>query len=839
MKKSSKNTKVFNTKDVNKKSKKSGSNGKTQVVSTNGFDSNKAKKQKRKKTRKKILKICFFTILAMAIICTGVVIGVITGVIDKTDSLDLEDLKVYKETSFVYDKNGQQIGAFYDSENRVTVKYNDIPKSVVDAVVSIEDERFFKHHGVDLKRTVGAIFTYVTHGGHSSFGGSTITQQLVKNIKNDKEASWTRKIREWYRAVSLENKLSKEEIFESYVNQIYMGDGAYGFEVASRNYFDKSLSDVNLAESAVLAAIIQSPESTNPYKSEEARQKLLNRKDLVLNQMLKLGKINQTEFDEASKIEIAFKKGSTEVLANANGSQYTYYVEAVREAVIEDIMENFGIERGIAITKLYGNGYKIYTPFDPEVQSVIDNAYNNPKLFYTDSKGDFMQSAMVVIEQSTGCVLGLIGGADEKNADLVVNRATQLPRQPGSCMKPLGAYGPAFELGLSSPGAGLDDTELTSGNWHPGNYYGYFNGYVTAREAIAKSMNLPAARANLKVDVDYAYNFAKNAGLKSLVAKDKAPAALSLGGLTNGVTVMEMANAYATIANGGVYIKPRLYTKITDSKDQDVIVNNIKSKRVMKESTAFMLTSCLQEVVKTGTAAGYVKLANIEVAGKTGNTNGDVDQWFCGFTPYYTIACWNGYDKVGDKAGSKAIGYRKIGSYPYTSVSLFNTVVNGISKGQKAKAFEVPNTVTKVELCRDSGLVPTDDCKNDPRGSRVISDYVAKDAIPTQTCNIHKKVKVCDETGKLATEFCPHTSEKSFITRDYTPNIKPSDWQYMAPTETCDVHTSKNSSTEEEESEGVHIYTTTRTKQKTTTNNTTNNTTNKTTNNTTNTTKKQ
>lgn len=809
-KKDNKNTKVFKTKSLKKRVRKNLDDGKTKVVSTKDINSKANKKQKNKKRRRKIIKICFFVLLALFIICAGLVIGVITGVIDKTDSLDLEDLKLYKETSFVYDKDGNQIGSFFDAENRVTVEYKDIPQSVIDAVVSIEDERFFKHHGVDLKRTTGAIFTYVTHGGKSSFGGSTITQQLVKNIKNDKEATWTRKIREWYRAIVLENKLSKEEIFEAYVNQIYMGDGCYGFEVASRNYFGKPLSEVNIAESAVLAAIIQSPESTNPYKSNEARERLLERQKLVLKQMLKLKKISEDEYNEALNYEIVFKKEEEGTKNSSSGAQYTYYVEAVREAVIEDLMETLGVERGIAITKLYGNGYKIYTPFDPNVQSTIDNAYNNSKLFYTDSKGDFMQSAMVVIEQSTGCVLGLIGGADEKTADLVVNRATQLTRQPGSCMKPLGAYGPAFELGLSSPGAGLDDCELTEGNWHPGNYYGYFNGYVTARNAVAKSMNLPAARANLKVDIDYAYNFAKNAGLKSLVASDKAPAALSLGGLTYGVTVMEMANAYATIANGGVYIEPRLYTKITDSKDEDVIVNNINSKRVMKESTAFMLTSCLQEVVKSGTAAGYVRLSNMDVAGKTGNTNEDFDQWFCGFTPYYTIACWNGYDKVGGKPAQKAIGYRKIGSYPYTSVSLFNTVVNGISKGKQTKRFEVPNTVTKTELCKVSGLVATDACRNDPRGSQVGSDYVAKDSIPTQTCNIHKTVKICKDTGKIATEYCPNIEEKSFITRDYTPNIKPSDWAYMSPTETCNIHTSKQSTTnkdDEEESSGIHIYT--------------------------------
>lgn len=810
--KDDKNTKLFKIKSLKKRNNSNLSAGKTQVISTRDINAKNTKhnKQEKKKRRKKIFKICLFILLALFIIAAGLVIGVITGVIDKTDSLDLEDLKLFKETSFVYDKNGSQIGAFYDSENRVTVKYDDIPQDVVDAVTAIEDERFFKHHGVDLKRTVGAIFTYVTHGGKSSFGGSTITQQLVKNIKNDKEASWTRKIREWYRAILVENKLSKKEIFEAYVNVIYMGDGAYGFESASRDYFGKPLSDVNLAESAVLAAIIQSPESTNPYKSDESKDKLLERQKLVLKQMLKQKKITEDEYNEAINYKIVFKKEDTSANSSSGSAQYTYYVEAVREAVISDLMENLGVERGIAISKLYGNGYKIYTPFDPNVQSTIDAAYNNSKLFYKDSRGDYMQSAMVVIEQSTGCVLGLIGGADTKTADLVVNRATQLPRQPGSCMKPLGAYGPAMELGLLSPGAGLDDCQFTQGNWTPGNYYNYFNGYVTVRNAIAKSMNIPAVRANQKCDIGYAYNFAKNAGLKSLVASDKNSASLALGGLTNGVTVMEMANAYATIANGGVYIEPRLYTKITDSKDNEVLINNINSKRVMKESTAFMLTSCLQEVVKTGTAAGYVKLSNIDVAGKTGNTNNDYDQWFCGFTPYYTLACWNGYDEVSGKAGQKAIGHRKIGSYPYTAVNLFNTVVNGISKGQSSKQFEVPDSVTKVELCKVSGLVATDACRNDPRGSQVGSDYVAKDSIPTDTCNIHKMVKICNESGKIATDYCPNTTEKSFITRDYVPNVKPLDWQYMAPTDTCNIHTTKQSTdsntSSEEESSGVHIY---------------------------------
>lgn len=747
-----------------------------------------SKKKKNKKTGWKVFRICLFVLLALFIIGTGIVIGVITGVIDKTEAIDLEDLQMFDLTSFVYNKDNEQIGALVGSENRITIDYEDLPQNLIDAITSIEDERFFKHKGVDVKRTAGAIVTYILNGGKSNFGGSTITQQLVKNATSDKESSWTRKIREWYRALVLETKMSKQEILESYVNTIYLGDGAYGMEVAAENYFGKSAKDVTLPEAAALAAIIQSPESTNPYKSEEAKNKLLARKDLVLDQMVKLGKISKEEGEEAKKQELVFKKENVKPTA----STQSYYVDAVIEQVVADLQEQKNVSRGVAMKMLYSDGYKIYTPQDKGVQAAVDAAYNNPKLFYTDKQGKFMQSSMVVIEQSTGNVVGLIGGAGEKSGDLVLNRAVQQPRQPGSCMKPLGAYGPAFEQGVLSPGSGLDDSEFKQGSWAPGNYYGYFNGYVTAREAIAKSMNIPAVKANQKVDTTFAFNFAKNTGLKNLVSKkenksknDENAAALALGGVTKGFTALEMANAYATIANGGVYLTPKLYTKVLDRNDKEVLVADTEAKRVMKDSTAYMLTSCLQSVTQTGgTAAGSVKVGNMPVAGKTGNTNDDFDQWFCGFTPYYTIACWNGYDDTEKKAINRP--------YPYFCMRLFNTVMNDINKGKTVKQFEKPDTVVEATLCRDSGLVPTDACRTDPRGDRSLTDIIAKGTTPTQTCNVHKRVKICNESGKVANAYCPSTTEKSFITREGNPGVKPRDWGYMVPSEQCTIHNSSN-----------------------------------------------
>lgn len=751
----------------------------TRSASTSaGNNSKDPKKKKNKKLGWKIFRVCLFVGIALCIIGAGVVLGVISGIVDDTESISLEDLELLPQATFLYDKDGNEITSLYDQENRIIVNYEDIPQNTVNAIVAIEDERFFSHHGIDIKRTLGAIVTYIANGGNSSFGGSTITQQLVKNITDDDEFAWQRKIREWYRAITLETKLSKEKIFESYVNTIYYGDGSYGIEVASNHFFGKSVTDLNLAESAAIAAMIQSPEVTNAYKSEEAKQKLLERKDIVLDKMLELGMISQQEHDDAKAYELVFQANDQSI-----GGDQTYFVDAVVEAVIADLMDQKNVSRGIAIKMIYTDGYKINTTQDQSVQAAIDSAFDNPNIFYTDWNGDFMQGAMVVIDHTTGEVRGLIGGAGEKDGVLTLNRATQTHRQPGSCMKPFGAYGPAFEKGVLSPGAGVDDTQLTMGNWTPVNWYGYFYGYVTVREAIMNSDNIPAVRANLAVnDEDFAWNFAYNCGLTSLVEADKNPASLALGGVTRGFTVLEVANAYATIANQGYHIDPKLYTTVVD-RNGEVILDNTKvePKQVMKDSTAYMLASCLSSVVGTpgGTAYGAVSIKNgtIECAGKTGNTDDDYDKWFCGFTPYYTIACWTGYDQ------NKTIGR---GS-PYPSTRLFNTVMNAICADKPAATFTQPSSVTTVELCRDSGKVPTDACKADPRGSRVTRDLVAVDSIPTETCTVHEFANVCNASGKLASSSCRSTTRKSVITRPYTPSqgVYPSDWVYMKPTETC------------------------------------------------------
>ncbi len=703
-------------------------------------------KKKRKHLKTILISIMLFVMLVFT--ASGILV-VFSASEDIENILDGKSLDSRSLTTFIYDKDGKQIDEIYGLENRTDVKYKDLPENLVNAIVAIEDERYFEHSGIDLKRTFGAIFEYLTNSGNSSYGGSTITQQLVKNITNDNETNIGRKIREWYRACVLEARFSKEYIFETYVNTIYFGEGAYGVDVASKIYFDKDLKDLSLAECAVIAASIQSPEVTNPYLSEESKAKLLERKNLVLDKMLELNMITEAQYSLSKEEVINFKKGDT------GNKIKSYFVESAIEQVIQDLQKQENITYEEAKKKVYTGGYKIYTTMDPKVQNAIDKAYNNKALFYKDRNGDFMQSAMVVIEHSSGNVVGLIGGASKKNANYILNRATQSYRQPGSCMKPFGAYGPAFEKQKLTPDSRIDDLPITVGSWSPNNFYKSYYGNVSVRQAIAMSMNLPAVRANMKVDKSFAYDFAKGCGLTGLVEDDKAIAPLALGGLTNGVTPLQMASAYATIANGGDYNAPKFYTKVLDKDGKQILFKNYSPKRAMQKSTAAMLTTCLMDVTKYGTAAGYVSAGNMPVAGKTGNTNEDKDQWFCGFTPYYAIACWNGYDTP------KTIGYRSYGSYPYTSVKLFNTVINEISKGQEIKQFDTSSAFEEVDICSVSGNLANYGCYT--KGF-VTKKIVSASEKPKSYCTIHNVVDYKETSDDTDDENIDETIDEDIDT---------------------------------------------------------------------------
>lgn len=749
---------------------------KASSTSTTQDTTGKKTKTKKKGRGKKIFKILFFVFLALFVVGVGVVLGVLNSVISETDQIDLAQLKNLKLTSTVLDSKGKQIGQMSSGENRLIVDYEDLPQNLIDAVVAIEDERFWTHKGVDIRRTGAAIVTYVLNRGNSSFGGSTITQQLIKNVTEDRETSWKRKIREWYRAYSLEKELDKKDILEAYLNKIYFGEGANGIEVAAQTYFAKSAKKINLAESACLAAAIQTPEGTNPYNGEESKARLIERQKIVLSKMLELGNITQEEYDEAIAYKLVFKKGK---IATASNAVQSYAVDAVFETVAKDLAEEKGITYEAAFDMVASNGYVIYSTIDSKVQASIDKQAKNTKYFYKDRDGDMMQCAAIVLDNKTGNVVGMLGGVGEKKG-LDFNRAIDAKLQPGSTFKPIAAYGPAFEQGVSYPGKGIDDVPVNINGYRPTNWYGYYYGYVTAREAIIQSMNIPAVKTLQLVDLDYAFQFAKNMGITTLTSANKN---LSMALGSANVRVIDMAAAYATMANGGVYTEPKLYTKVLDRDGNEVLTTTSKFTRVMSATTAYMLTDCLRSVVNSGTG-NYAKFSSsIQIAAKTGNTNDDKDQWFVGYTPYYTMAVWNGYDDP-ESIGSR----RYIGSYPYTATVVFTNVMKTIHSGLKKASFTKPNGIVNATICTVSGLVATDACKKDTR-KVVKSEIFASGKVPTDKCNIHKLVEVCSVSKKLPTDFChmyEDLKEISVITRSI--KAKTSDQKYLMPTAKCTLH---------------------------------------------------
>ena len=456
-------------------------------------------------------------------------------------------------------------------------------------------------------------------------------------------------------------------------------------------------------------------------------------------------------------------------------------------------MKEKNVTRELALQMIYNNGYKIYTPQIASVQSAIDSAFSNTTWFYTDRAGTFMQAGMVVMENETGNVVGLSGGAGEKSTDLSFNRATQAMRQPGSCFKPIAAYGPAFEKGISYPGMGYDDAKTDfGGGYSPDNYYGSFYGYVSARDAIKKSMNVPAVKALKSVGIEYARKFAEGLGISTFDANDNS-LPMALGGLHIGATVMDMTAAYATFANGGMYKEPNLYTKVVDADGETVLETKVAATRVMKDSTAYMITDCLKDVVSgSGTAPQTNFIRNMAIAGKTGITNGDVDQWFIGYTPYYTAGVWNGYDK------QKAINR----PYPYTSMRVWTDVMKNIHNGLENKQFVKPSSIVSASVCTVSGQAPTEACKN--YGSSH-TEIFATGTVPTATCDIHKTASICTVSGKVSTEFCPSVEDRVFITRENLIG-KTSDMGRMLVTETCNIHTSAPKVEEPEKEETVKPY---------------------------------
>ena len=672
-----------------------------------------SKRRKNKKRRRKLLlaaKIAVLLFIAFVVFC-----GIWMAInIDFSFGDNLSTLNLNLSSTVYYmdeDGNPKKFEQFQATENRIWVSIEKMPQDLQDAFVAIEDQRFYKHHGVDIKRTTGAVLNYVLKGD-SSYGGSTITQQLVKNITNDKERTKTRKIREIIRAILLESKISKEQILEMYMNTIYLSQGANGVEAAANVYFSKDVSQLTLAESACIAGITQHPATYDPLLNPENNEK---KRKTVLEKMLELGYITQDEFDEAVNEKLEFNPGKEE----ERGIQ-SYFLDNLFEVLLDDLMKN-GYSEQFAIDMIYNGGLKIYSTVDPEVQKAMEEVFERDSSFPKFSGSEQPQSAMVISDPKTGEVKGIVGGRGEKSGNRILNRATQTTRQPGSSIKPIGVYAPALDLGIINLSSTIEDSPIEIGGWSPKNYDGKYHGWVTARRAVASSYNIPAVRVLEEVTVDKSFRYlsdklhmstlvsSENQGGK--IFSDKNLSSLALGGLTHGVTVMDMNAAYSSFANGGMYIEPTVYTKVYDADGRILLEKEPEKERAFSEETAYLTTLLLKDVVTSGTGGG-AQISNMDTCGKTGTTDDDMDRWFIGYTPYYVGSVWFGYDV------QKTISYG--GTNP--ALSVWKNVMTKIHKPLAAKHFTEPDGVERMTVCAKTGKKPSASC---PRATEFVNTKFA------------------------------------------------------------------------------------------------------------------
>lgn len=694
--------------------------------------------------------VLFLTTLIFACLFALYVKNNLSAQVDSIDGFTLD------QTSVIYyedPKTGQDVvlRKLYGGANRTWVKYEDIPKNLIHACIAIEDKRFEDHQGVDWVTTLKACVKMFL--GRGEAGGSTITQQLVKNITGRDEVTVRRKLVEIFSALELEKKYTKKQIMELYLNVIALGENCEGVESASQVYFGKSVSELDLAECAALIGITNNPSIYDPYINADKNKE---RQVIILDQMLEQKYITQEQHDTAVAEELVLHNASGE--ASGDEDYYSYFEDQVINDVVRDLSEKTGYDQTIVRKMLMTGGYKIYSTLNPDVQAAVEEVYQNLDNIPNTASSQQLQSGIVIIDNKTGDVVAVAGGVGEKQGSLILNRATQSYLSPGSTIKPVSVYAPALELGLITPATVMDDTpySFTDARHWPKNSDSIYRGLMNINEAVGLSINTIPVKLVAQMTPEYSFEFAKEKmGLSTLVSSyvnaagdtfsdvDLAP--LAMGGLTKGVTVKAMAQAYATFANEGVYREARTYTKVVDSDGKVVLDNTQQSHVAMKDMTAWYITYMLENTVESGTGTA-AQIENMTVAGKTGTTTSDFDRWFAGYTPYYTGVVWCGYDDPEEVVLTD--------SSTNPAIVLWQKVMEQVHDGLANKEFNKPTNVVECTVCRDSGLLMTDACREDPRGSRAVTVELSLYDVPTQNCDVHKEVEICGASGHVVNEYC-------------------------------------------------------------------------------------
>ncbi|MFP3155857.1 PBP1A family penicillin-binding protein [Lachnospiraceae bacterium ZAX-1] len=769
----------------------------------------------------KALLVCFFAVIVIGA-CAS--FGILKGVIDSAPSIDEIDPSPTGFLSKVLDTAGNETATLVASgSNRVYVTIDEIPLHTQHAFVAIEDERFYEHNGIDMKGILRAGVTGIASGNFSE-GASTITQQLLKNnVFTDWVSQTTlaekveRKIQEQYLAIELSKAKSKAWVLENYLNTINLGQNTLGVQSASLRYFGKDVSDLTISESAVIAAISQNPSRWNPVKHPENNKQ---RQKTVLDYMKEQNYISQKEYDEALADDV-YSRIQQVNIEFAQSNPNSYFVDAVINNVVQDLVELKGYTDTQAIKALYQGGLTIESTQHPGIQTICDEEINNLANYpdnmqysfsyrltiekndgeiknYSDQtmmsyylRGDAMrgpdpdyslnfnseeeawaaieaykaaimepedkiiengesitytlqpQSAVTIIDQSTGEVKAIVGGRGDKTASRTLNRATDTQRQPGSTFKILAAYAPALDSAGMTLATVQDDAPYAYSNGTPlQNYDNTYRGFTTLRQAITKSINVVTVKTLTDISPQVGYDYLLNFGFSTLV-QDDIVEALALGGITKGVTNLELTAAFASIANKGTYIKPRFYTRILDHDGNILIDNTIQKRTVLKETTAFLLTSAMQDVVTAGTGTA-VSFADMPIAGKTGTTTKNKDALFVGYTPYYTCTVWGGYD---DNTPQYTTAYPK---------AIWRSIMSRLHEALDYRDFEQVDGIVNATICIKSGKLAIGGvCDSDPRGSMVRSELFANGTVPTEYCDHHTSATICAASGELANEFCP------------------------------------------------------------------------------------
>lgn len=621
-------------------------------------------------------------------------------------------------------------------ENREWVDSDKIPDTLKNAVVAIEDERFYKHHGVDWVRTIGAVKGWLFGG--TQYGGSTITQQLIKNITADNDYSVKRKVNEIFRAFALEKEIDdKDRILVMYLNTIFLGYNSYGVQTAAMQYFDKDVSQLDLAESAVLAGLTNNPSIYDVYNHPE---KVKERQETILAQMLDQKMISQEEYEAAVAEELNYRP--YEEYQQEIKSTYSYFTDEVIKDVINDLMTEKGYSRLVAENMVYSGGLNIYATIDTKVQNALDEVWANADNFpNTEKYGEIPQSAMVITDKQ-GNIVGIAGGRGEKTSSRGFSYASDARRQPGSSIKPLATYGPAMDAGIATPDTTVYDRALiqdADGNPWPMNDGKYPTGRaMTVKEGMTRSLNTISAQLLKQLTPQKSYEFmTQQLGFKLVdsrtnedgtVQSDIDLAPLALGALTDGVTVREMAGGFSTFINDGVYGGTRTYTKVTDSEGNTIMENTPNTdKGFTNVRTDYYMLDCLQNVTAHGTAYG-IQLDGVETGGKTGTTTSNTDIWFCGITPKYSGAVWVGYEH----------NYRLDGLYGRNAAEIWLAVMQKVHAGDSGLVFDShPQDFEKVTYCMDTGLLASGACR---AAGRAATGRFWKDKVPTETCS-HQNIE--------------------------------------------------------------------------------------------------